>query len=347
MNKYPPQPLRALNDVAVLLIIFTRTETLRRTFDVIRKSRPSKLYIYQDGPRNDDDARKLVAARQIVDDSKIDWECDVKRSYHTENSGAWASNYNAQKWAFSMADKCIVIEDDSTPSLSFIPFCCEMLNRYEYDKRIAMIAGFNHEGITKNVPYDYLFTSVFSIWGWASWRRVVDKWEGDYPVVSDEYNMHQLEMLVKEHRGYQEMIKKLRKHKIGGKPIYETVFWSYNQLNSGLTIVPTKNMISNTAISSESAHYQNSMKTLPKAQRRLLTLESHEVQFPLRHPKYVIENVEYKQRVYRIMAWGHPWIKIGRSMEELFLNLRYGQFGQISSAISNRWKKLTGKWNYV
>ena len=102
-------------------------------------------------------------------------------------------------------------------------------------------------------------------------------------------------------------------------------------------------MISNTAISSESAHFQNSLKTLPKQQRRLLTLQSHDVDFPLRHPKYVIENVEYKQRVYRMMAWGHPWIKIGRSIEELLLNLRYGQFGQIKSAIANRYKKLTGK----
>lgn len=342
MTKYQAQ-----NDVAVLLILFTRTETLSRTFEVIRRARPSRLFLYQDGPRNEEDRQKLEAARQIVSDDKIDWECQVERNYHTENSGAWASNYQAQRWAFSLADKCIVIEDDSTPSDSFIPFCCEMLNRYENDTRITMIAGFNHEGITQNVPYDYLFTSVFSIWGWASWRRVVGNWEGDYPVVNDAFNMHQIEALVKEHQGYQEMLKKLRKHQAGGKPIYETVYWSYNILNSGLAIVPTRNMISNTAISSESAHFQNSLKTLPRQQRRLLTLESYDVDFPLRHPKYVIENVEYKQRVYHMMAWGHPWIKIGRSIEELFLNLRYGQFGQIRSAIVNRYKKLTGKWNYV
>lgn len=342
MTKYQAQ-----NDVAVLLILFTRTETLSRTFEVIRRARPSRLFLYQDGPRNEEDRRKLEAARLIVSDDKIDWECQVERNYHTENSGAWASNFQAQRWAFSLADKCIVIEDDSTPSDSFIPFCCEMLNRYEHDTRVTMIAGFNHEGITQDVPYDYLFTSVFSIWGWASWRRVVGNWEEDYPVVNDTFNMHQIEALVKEHQGYQEMLKKLKKHQAGGKPIYETVYWSYNILNSGLAIVPTKNMISNTAISSESAHFQNSLKTLPRQQRRLLTLESYDVTFPLRHPKYVIENVEYKQRVYRMMAWGHPWIKIGRSIEELLLNLRYGQFGQIKSAIVNRYKKLAGKWNYV
>ena len=80
--------------------------------------------------------------------------------------------------------------------------------------------------------------------------------------------------------------------------------------------------------------------------QRLLTLPSHELQWPLRHPKYVIENVEYKQRVYRIMAWGHPWVKVGRSLEEFFLNLRYGNFRHIWDSVVHRAKKLTGHFDY-
>ena len=333
------------NDVAVLLILFTRTETLRRTFNVIRQARPSRLFLYQDGPRNEVEAKKIEAARRIVADEEIDWECDVQRSYHTENSGAWASNYRAQRWAFSMAEKCIVIEDDSTPSPSFIPFCVEMLNRYEHDERITMIAGFNHEEQTET-PYDYLFTTVFPIWGWASWRRVVDQWDEEYSVLDDDFNRHQLEAYVEHREGWKEMVKKMQKHKAAGKLIYETVFWSACMLNSGLTIVPTKNLIQNSAISEESAHFQSSLKTLPRRMQQLLTMKSHELQFPLRHPKYVIENVEYKQRVFRIMAWGHPWIKIGRSFEELYRNLRYGNFSQIKDAAVHRVKKLTGRYDY-
>lgn len=342
MTKHPAQ-----NDVAVLLIFFTRTETLRRTFDAIRRSRPSRLYLYQDGPRNEAEAIKLAAARKIVADEEIDWECDVQRSYHTENSGAWASNYKAQRWAFTMHDKCIVIEDDSTPSLSFIPFCTEMLNRYEHDERITMIAGYNHEEVTSDAPYDYLFTTVFSIWGWASWRRVVNRWDEHYSVVDNAFDMHQLEALYRQRGEREEMIKKLRKHKEAGQPIYETVYWSSCVLNSGLVITPTRNLIQNTAVSEESAHFQNSMKTLPKRMQQMLTMPSYELQWPLRHPHYVIENVEYKERVYRIMAWGHPWIKIGRSFEELYRNLRYGNFRQIREAIVQRFKKLTGRSSYA
>ena len=341
IKKYPAQ-----NDVAVLLIIFSRIETLKRTFGAIRQCRPSHLFIYQDGPRNEQEALKLEAARQIVDDSEIDWECDVQRSYHNENSGAWLSNHKAQTWAFSLAEKVIVLEDDSTPSLSFIPFCKEMLDCYEYDERITMIAGFNHEEQT-DAPYDYLFTTAFSIWGWASWRRVFERCEMGYPIVDDAFNRHQLEAYVANRReGGKEMLKKLYKHKASGDPIYETLIWTACTLNSGLTIVPTKNLIQNTAVSEESAHFQSSLNTLPKAMQRLLTMPSHELKWPLRHPKYVIENVEYKRRVYRIMAWGHPWVKIGRSVEELLRNLRYGNMKQIREAVKHRISKLTGRYNY-
>jgi hypothetical protein len=42
------------------------------------------------------------------------------------------------------------------------------------------------------------------------------------------------------------------------------------------------------------------------------------------------------------MAWNHPWIKIGNSLEELWLNLRYGHFEQIGRSLGRRIKKWLG-----
>ena len=337
----------AENDVAVLLVFFTRTETLQRTFDAIRQARPARLLLYQDGPRDAAEALKTEAARRIVAEKQIDWQCDVHHNYHTANSGAWASAYDAYQWAFRLYDKCIVLEDDSTPAVSFIRFCTELLHRYEHDERIAMICGFNHEEHTE-APYDYLFTTVFSIWGWASWRRVVSQWDASYGVLSDPFNRRQLEALVaNRHEGWKAMVKAMRKHQAAGVPVYETVFWSAITLGSRLTIVPTRNLIHNTAVSEDSAHYRASLRTLPRSMQRLLTMPAHEMTFPMRHPRYVIESVEYKRRVLRIMAWEHPWIKMGRSVEELYRNLRYGDFRNIWQAVKHRVKKLTGRYDYL
>ncbi len=151
--------------------------------------------------------------------------------------------YRAVTWALSMTDKLIILEDDCVPSLSFFPFCKEMLDRYEHDTRVSMIAGFNTDEVSPDVGSDYFFTSVFSIWGWATWRRVAEAWDSDYAFMHDEYNRRQLEKLI-------------------------------------------------------------------------------------------------RSRHYRPDTWGHPWIKVRYSLEELLLNLRYGRFKTIGRAVKNRLRKV-------
>ena len=68
-----------------------------------------------------------------------------------------------------------------------------------------------------------------------------------------------------------------------------------------------------------------------------------EMSFPLRHPRYVVEHIPFRHRVYRIQAWGHPWLKAARSVEELWLNLRYGNWKRITQALANRFRILTGR----
>ena len=238
-----------------------------------------------------------------------------------------------------MVDKCIVLEDDDVPSVSFFTFCKEMLDKYEQDPRITMIAGFNNEEIAPGVPYDYFFASTFSIWGWASWKRVIDQWDEHYTFLEDKFNMQQLEQLVKERKFRKDFIYMCHRHKENNKAYYETIFHASMLFNSGLAIVPTRNMINNLGATADSTHFAGSVHTLPKGYRRIFTMKRYEVEFPLKHPRYVIENVAYKKAVYRIMGWGHPWIKIGRSFEELFLNLRYGNFSIITKAIKNRINK--------
>lgn len=76
-------------------------------------------------------------------------------------------------------------------------------------------------------------------------------------------------------------------------------------------------------------------------------MQRHDVTFPLKHPKYVMEYVAYKEHTYRTNGWGYPWIKIGRSIEELWLNLKAGNTRQIAQALTRRIKKWMGKGKHV
>ena len=329
-------------DIAVLILFFNRPETLKLMFEEVKKARPSHLFLYQDGARGERDRAGMEASRQIVADENIGWECDVHRLYQTKNYGCDPSNYMSQKWAFSIVDKCIVLEDDDTPSQSFFPFCKEMLDRYENDARISMISGTNYDETTPGMPCDYLFTTAFSINGWATWRRVVDQWDEHYGFLDDEYATRLLGNLIRERRYQHNFLRFCRYHRSLGKAYYETILHAAIFLNSGLSIVPRVNMINNAGASGEGVHLSGSNRDLPKAYRRIFTMGRYELNFPLKHPRYVIEDVEYKNRMFKTMAWGHPLIKVGRSLEELWLNLVHGNFSRIASAVANRFRIMTG-----
>lgn len=342
MNKTGSSPETL--DVSVLILFFNRPDSLRALFEQVRKARPARLFLYQDGPRGPQDLPALEACRKVVE--TIDWPCEVYRKYNDKNSGCDPSNYLSQKWAFSISDKVIVLEDDDIPSVSFFTFCKEMLDKYEDDPRISMVTGFNYDEVTPEMPYDYFFTTTFSISGWATWRRVIDTWDEHYTWLDDTFNRQQLEDYIKERKYQQNFIDFCKYHRKLGKAYYETIYHAAIFFNSGLCIVPRVNLVNNLGAQGEGVHFSGTNATLPKAYRRIFEMKRHELDFPLRHPRYIIENVRYKDRMFRIMGWGHPWIKIRYSLEELWLNLRHGNFRKIGSSIANRARILMGKSQY-
>lgn len=322
-------------DISVLILFFNRADSLSRVFEAVREAKPSRLFLYQDGPRGERDIAGIEACRKVVEN--VDWPCDVHRFYQEKNQGCDPSEYISQKWAFSFTDRCIVLEDDDVPSPTFFPFCQEMLERYAADDRVGMIAGFNTDERTTDVGDDsYFFTTNFSIWGWASWRRVIDTWDADYAWLDRKEAVRRIETLTHERCLRKDFLPMCRAHRASGKAFYETIFHAALLLHSQLAIVPRVNMISNLGVTNDSTHFAGSIDALPRGYRRIFTMGCHDLEFPLTHPTDIVDHVAYRRRVYRIMAWGHPWVKVYRSVEELLINMRHGGLSRIASALKNR-----------
>lgn len=337
---------KALVNVAVLLVFFSRPEQFSKVFEQVKKARPSKLLLYQDGPRegNELDVENIRKCREIAE--KIDWECEVYKNYQEKNVGCDPSGFNAHTWAFSKVDKCIILEDDVVPSVSFFGFCKEMLDRYEHDERVSMISGLNIEEISEAVPYDYFFTSCSSIWGWASWARVVKKWDSTYAVLDDCFEKKQIENVIKQKGHIKNFISIANNHKRTGVAHFESILLINQYLNSGLTIVPKKNMINNIGVLSESTHFSGSISTLPKGYRRVFTMKRYELDGLLNHPKYVTEYIPYKDRSYRIKAWGHPIVKMYRLVETMVYKMLAGDIKGAMSELRDRIEKVVERRYY-
>ena len=324
-------------DVPVLLIFFSRPGCFSQVFEQVKKARPSKLFLYQDGPRegNQKDIDGIKKCREIAEN--IDWDCEVHRFYQEKNIGCDPSEFIAQKWAFEHVDRCIILEDDDVPSQSFFPFCAELLERYKDDERINMICGMNNLEQVES-PYSYLFTYTGSIWGWATWKRVADSWEGDYAFLDEGYDRAKLLDSLKmrgmftDHR-----LKTWEANRDSGVEHYETILGVGQYVNSRLNIVPTKNMIRNVGNTPEgSTHSATGIEMIPKGLRRIYTMNTYEIEFPLKHPKYVIEDIDYQRRLFRLMGTGHPMVQFWRRIEKAFLILRYEGFGKLAKKIMSR-----------
>jgi len=289
-------------NVAVLLLFFTRTEQTVRTFEQIRSARPSRLYLYQDGPRpgRQDDLENIESCRQAIE-NMIDWECDVHKFYQEKNFGCDPSEYISQKWMFSTEDKGIVIEDDDVMSVSFFKFCKELLDKYENDTRINMICGMNHLGVYEDCPYDYFFSRTGAIWGWASWKRVIDQWDSNYSAMSDEYTMRLIKENSSSEQAFNSFISRCKAHMESGREHYESIFSWCHKMNGSYNIIPKYNMTCNIGIANESTHSVSDISRLPRAVRKMMYMETYEMSFPIKHPIAVLEDKLYSQRYYHLL----------------------------------------------
>lgn len=308
-------------DVAVLLIFFARPEQFAQCFESVRQARPSKLLLWQDGPRENhpDDMENIEKCRKIAEN--IDWDCEVYRKYNEKNYGCDPSTFYSHKWAFSIVDKCIILEDDLVPSQSFFGFCKELLDRYENDERIDRICGLNSLGHYEKCGSDYLFLDSGYSTGWATWRRVADTWEENYNFLDDEYAMRQIN-LANNNKEHMAFLNNCIKHKNEGVPYWEYIISFSTLLNSRLVIIPAKNMIRNVGINSEnSTHAPTSIDELSKKAKTYFYAKTYELEFPLKHPKYIVLDKEFKKEYKQALNSGKFSVlamKVSRVIHKLF-----------------------------
>lgn len=160
----------------LLFMVFNRPEKTEKVFSQIKKVRPMKLYLSCDAPRigYPNDQTKVDQVKSIISD--INWPCDVKRLYHEQNQGCSQAGYMAFNWIFNYEDEMIQLEDDCFPSITFFRFCEENLDRYKFDERVCYITANNNSGI-KIGDASYFFSRFGGSWGFATWKRVWNKWD--------------------------------------------------------------------------------------------------------------------------------------------------------------------------
>ena len=322
-------------DVPVLLIFFARPDTFEKVFEAVREARPSTLLLWQDGAREGraDDVEGIEKCRKIAEN--IDWECTVHKTYNEKNIGCDPSTFMAQKWAFSLVERCIVLEDDMVADESFFYYCKELLDKYENDQRINHICGINFFGVFEECPNDYLF-AYNGTGAWASWRRVAKEWDETYSFLDKEYYIKNLKNRGKDlfKVSYETALDRRRR----GKAYWETILGMNCMLNNRFVIIPKQNMVTNIGLDEKSTHAANP-KLLPQKVRRLFNMPTYPQTFPIKHPEYVVLDNDYYKKMHKLFGYGNKWVAFQDKTVYLFKCIIYGEFGRIFKAFVKRLTK--------
>ena len=278
----------------VLLLTFNRPDTTVQVLEALRAARPTRLFVASDGPRPHvpTDPERVAATRALID-QMVDWPCCVDYLYSDTNQGCRIGVSSAVSWFFEHVEEGIILEDDCVPHPGFFGYCTELLERYRDDNRIMNIAGDNSVGLTlTDTAASYCFTRQPLIWGWATWRRAWQHYDGDLDgwlsVRSDPARLEQLWQDPIERRWQATNLERLVRT---GQPDSWAYRWSFTvALRDGLSITPAVNLIRNVGFGPEATHTLSSHN--PRA-----NVPTNSI-LPLHHPQDVTPDRAVERQIF-------------------------------------------------
>ncbi|MDB4926962.1 nucleotide-diphospho-sugar transferase [Mucilaginibacter sp.] len=235
----------------VLFLVFNRPQLTASVFEAIKKARPTQLFIAADGPRKDKNEDNLCTQVRLIA-TQVDWPCEVHTLFREENLGCGKAVSEAITWFFDHVEQGIILEDDCLPNESFFDFCEVMLKRYQNDTHIMMISGTSYQPTPLN-SNSYYISKYVHVWGWATWRRA---WKL-YSFELKGFNKNACtKMLKRTFPIERERVLWLSNfsHILNG---FDT--WDYQWMyciwnNSGVCVIPWRNMISNIGFGPDATH---------------------------------------------------------------------------------------------
>lgn len=288
-------------DIPVVLFVFRRLDTVKLIMEKFEQIKPKVLYIFSDGPRDgkEEEQKKVQEVRQYIKDA-VKWECDLHLEYAEKNKGCATNICDGIDKVFETQESAIIFEDDAVPMLEFFEYCKVLLQKYEDDKRIQYIAGFNAVGDTKCIKESYAFSQSAPMSGAiATWA---DRWnECDFSM--KDWPRRKKDKSLEKYFYFKELYNETSK---AFEDSYKNINdgWDYqfqfDQLNKErFAIVPRGNLARSYGYTEGAFHEQG--ERVAKNLIKVMDCTKVGFDFPLTHPNEMNVNEEYdkmRQRLY-------------------------------------------------
>src|ERR1700730_1905408 len=156
------------NLAPIVLFVYNRPEHTRRTRSYLQKNllaEESRLYIFSDGPKTDDDKTKVEQVRQLI--KEVTGFKAIKVIIRKENLGLANSIISGITQLVNEYGKVIVFEDDLLSSPYTLQYFNEALTCFVNDIEVMHVGAYMYDLPDKKLPQTFFYRAATS-WGWAT-----------------------------------------------------------------------------------------------------------------------------------------------------------------------------------
>jgi hypothetical protein len=236
----------------LVYFFYNRYDTAVAQMEAIKSLRFSRVYIFLDGPKNDND--KIVQKKirdliyqNICTDELLFFQSDI-------NLGCKRSVSRGITQVFDQEDQAIFLEDDCIPTLGTFTYFETALKMYSQHKHIKMVSGSNLLAHTQNNA-DISLSETINCWGWAGWKHKTTA------ICNFDIYIDDIKPMLANSKTFGRLsyLKQCYWRLIFFNSIKSNTVWDfYLQLNlfhhNGCSLVPKRNLITNIGFSESATH---------------------------------------------------------------------------------------------
>lgn len=289
----------------VALFLYRRPDTSARVLDAVRAVRPERLLVVANAPRPEVEGEEELCERTRALVETVDWDCEIATDFADEHLPQTDRIESGLDWVFGQCEEAIILEDDCVPDLTFFRFCDELLDRYRGDERVMSISGDNFQFELPASEDSYFFSRYPLNWGWATWRRVWDRYDPEMSAWRELRDGAWLERFFDAQGdiAYWSHIFELT-HR--DRDAWDRAFLFACWMEDGLHAIPNDNLVSNIGFREDATH------TTPIQGSLLANLPTQPMSFPLSHPLEVRRNEAADGYTDRLLYGGNVGRMLGR-----------------------------------
>ena len=231
------------NLAPIALFVYNRPQHTSRTIKFLQQNElaaESRLYIFSDGVRTQQDEDKVAEVREII--NNVDGFKSVKVIERKENAGLANSIIAGVTKLINDYGKVIVFEDDLVTSPHTLTYFNDGLDRYQNEEKVMHIGAYMYPLKAENLPQSFFYRAATS-WGWATWGRAWKHFEPNIDTLLNQFDSKKKSVFAIDNT--MNFWKQMQEFKNGKNNSWAIRWYASIFLKGGLTLNPSQSLVNN------------------------------------------------------------------------------------------------------